>query len=243
MGRLIIALALGCAGFLTAAAQYDINYDIKTTEQVGLNAAAQEGVEILHNIQVDSIRKKQERLAELTVSYSGLKELYMATLQNVRGFNTESGIYKSIVSTSLSIMTHAAQATSLISGANITEKAVAIYNVSDLVVQAAHLGNLFFDIVNNAEVSNPLKGKMEGAAETKKDRLNLLNRYERLEMALRIATDLQGIDRKLIMVKYYLRHASLSDLLFRFDRETWIAYYAANFYTNHLIEQWRHFVK
>ena len=68
------------------------------------------------------------------------------------------------------------------------------------------LGNLFFNIVTNATVENPLKSKMPGSESSKKDELNLLNRHERLYMALKISMELKKIDHDLVMICYYCKY-------------------------------------
>ena len=237
MGRLKITFALVLAGIVGASAQ-DVNTDYKTIEQVMLNTALMEGVELLHNQQVDTVRKRQEKLMGLTVTYAGLKDLLITTLENAKGFGPESGVYRSIVATSLNIVEHTVKATKAIGDSNLTGKAIASVKVYELMTEAAHLGNLFFDIINNAEVKNPMRSKMEGAAEPTKDKYNLLNRHERLAMALKISMELKKIDRKLVMIDYYCRHNSLSDLLLHVDRQTWVTYHYANFSSKRLIDKW-----
>lgn len=231
-----------CVSFAMSAQYMNLNYDKKTTEQVGLNTAMQEGVEIVHNVQVDSIKSRQNKLMGLTATYAGLKDMYMVTLQNAKGFGEDSGIYKSVVSVSLNIVTHSGEVIKTIDNSTLMGKATALLKVADLVTDAAHLGNLFFNIVNNAEVKNPLQNKLQGAEAAQKDKLNLLNRHERLSMALKLLVGLQKIDNSLVMMKYYLQHASLNDLLFRMDRKTWISYHTANAYNQKLIDQWNIFV-
>lgn len=243
MGRLRLISALLMAGWSLCASAQDINTDVKTIEQELLNTALQEGVEILHNQQVDTIKKKQNKLMEMTASYSTLKNLYAVTLQNVKGFGPESGVYRSIVTTSLDIASHGVSATEAIFNSNITGKAIAAYKIADLVTEAAHLGNLFFNIVNNATIANPLARKMSGAESPKNDKYNFLNRHERLSMALKICAELKKIDHRLVMIIYYCRHNSLSALLMHMDRETWITYHYANFSSRKLINQWNSLVK
>lgn len=242
MGRLkmLAAFVMGCS--FCAVAQ-NVNTDIKTTEQLLLNTAMQEGVELLHNQQVDSIRTKQNKLMELAASYAALKDVYMVTLENAKGFGPESGVYRAIVATALDIVSHSVTATEAVWKTNITGKAIAVYKIADMVTESAHLGNLFFDIINNAEIANPLASKMSGAEAPKKDKYNLLNRHERLGMALKICTGLKKIDHRLVMMIYYCRHNSLSSLLMHMDRETWITYHYANFSSKKLINQWNSLVK
>ncbi len=243
MGRLMLIVCLALCFSLGAFAQVNTNADVKTLEQLMLNSALQEGVEYLHNEQVDSIKKKQEKLLGLATSLAGMKNLFMMTLENAKGFGTESGIYKSIVATSLSIVTRAGQASKAIMDSNLTGKAIASMKVYGLMTEAAHLGNLFFNIVTNSTVENPLKSKMPGSESSKKDELNLLNRHEHLYMALKISMELKKIDHDLVMICYYCKYNSLSDLLLHVDRETWVNYHYANFTARQLIDKWNGLVK
>lgn len=243
MVRMLMIICLALSSALGAFSQVNTNIDVKTLEQVMLNSALQEGVEYLHNEQVDSIKKKQERLLGLATSLAGLKDLFMITLDNARGFGTESGIYRSIVTTSLSIVTRAGQATKAIADSNLAGQAIASIKVYGLLTEAAHLGNLFFNIVTNATVENPLKSKMPGSESSRKDGLNLLNRHERLYMALKISMELKKIDHELVMICYYCKYNSLSALLLNVDRETWVNYHYTNFSAKQLINKWNELVK
>lgn len=238
MGRLIIIVICVFMNVPLMFAQYRINYDSKTRNQVIANTASQEAVEVLHNQTIDTIRKKQEKLMSLTGVLAASKTAFLFTLENAEGFGVRSGVYKSIIATSGDIVKRSASAVSAICDANLTGEALAIFKVSELVTQAAHLGNLFFDIVTNATVANPMAGKMDGAKKAKKDAINLLNRHERLKMALDIRWQLKKIDHQLMMVEYYCKHNSLNDLLLALDRKTWITYHYANFSTKRLVDQW-----
>lgn len=245
MGKLVkIATLAGiivCCPLVLSAQR--INFDLKTTAQVEANTFMQTSVEEIHNWQVDSIRSKQLKLAELTASYAVLKDVYMTTLENAKGFGSDSGIYTAIVTISKNIVTHSGKAINSINNSSMTGKATAILKVADLVIDAAGLGNLFFNIVNNAEVKNPMQGQMTGAEATQKDKYNLLNRHERLDMALKLLVGLQKIDTDLVMLNYYLQNATFNDLIRKIDTQTWITYHAADTYHKTLIDQWNKFVK
>lgn len=238
MGKLSLAVCLSVLFSCQAFAQVQENTDTKTIEQVMINTAIQKGVEAYHNQQVDTIKKKQEKLMGLTMSLATYKELLKLTLENAKGFGVESGIYKSIVATSIEIVSNATKATNAVMKTNLTGKAITAAKIYGLLTEAAHLGNLFFSIVTNAEVPNPLKSKMPGAEAPKKEKLNLLNRYERLDMALKIQSDLKRINHELVMVIYYCSYNSFSDLLIHLDVKTWRNYHYANFKYRDIINQW-----
>lgn len=241
MGRLTILAGIIVSCSFGASAQ-NINTDVKTTEQVVWNTVLQKSVERVHNQQVDSVKQRQNKLMEMTAAYSGLKDVFMITLENAKGFGAESGIYRSIVTTSLNIVSHAVTATSAITKSNLVGKTIAATRMYDLIVEAAHFGNMFFDIVNNAEVANPLTSKMPSAEAAQKDKYNFLNRHERLMMALKISVELKKIDRQLVMITYYCQNNTLSDLLLNIDRETWVTYHYANFSAKKLINSWNSLV-
>lgn len=241
MGRLTILAGIIVSCSLGVSAQ-NMNIDIKTTEQLMLNTASQKTIELLHNEKIQTIKQRQNKLMEMTAAYAGLKDVFMITLENAKGFGAESGIYKSIVITSLNIVSHAVSATNALTKSNLVGKTIAATRMYDLIVEAAHLGNMFFDIVGNAEVANPLTTKMPSAEAAQKDKYNLLNRHERLVMALKISVELKKIDRQLVMITYYCQNNTLSDLLLNIDRETWVTYHYANFSAKKLINSWNSLV-
>ena len=62
-------------------------------------------------------------------------------------------------------------------------------------------------------------------------------------MALMISMELIKIDHDLVMICYYCKYNSLSDLLLHVDRETWVNYHYANFTARQLIDKWNGLVK
>ena len=243
MGRLtfiLILFCLVCSPSTKAWVKY--NTDTKTIKQVLLNTSMQEGVELLHNQQVDTIRKRQNRLMALTTTLATQKDLYMRTLENSNGFDAESGIYRSIVRSSINIANNSALAVKAIMKTNLTGKVIVATRIGSIVTEAAHLGNLFFNIVNNAKIANPLMGKLSGAEDPKKDKLNLLNRYERLKMAMDICIELKKIDHQMAMILYYCKYNTFGDILLNVDRETYVNYCYANLTSKNLIRQWQSLV-
>lgn len=236
MGRLrfLLLIPILWTSYFVRAQDY-VNIDAKTAEQVMLNAAIQRGIEELHNEQVDTIKSKQQKLMELVGALAGYKELYKLTLENAKGFGEESGIYKSIVARCVSIAERSVKATEAVKKTNFTGKAITAFKIYELVTETAHLSNLFFNIVCNGTVKNPLK--LEGANDDK-DELNFLNRSERVTMALKIKDELKRIDRTLLMVEWYCKNNSVENLLKHIDRETWITYVYSQVSAKSLIRQW-----
>ena len=63
---------------------------------VTTNLATQKAIEGQHNHRLDSIASKKKKLELYTVSMATIKELYKVTLENVKGFGTESKYYTEI---------------------------------------------------------------------------------------------------------------------------------------------------
>lgn len=222
--------------FTSVRAQRYVNYDYKTTGQVTINTAAIKLAEIEHNEKVDSIKKKHEKLSALIGTLASYKGLFLETLENVKGFGHESGIYKSIIKKSANIAKYSVSATEAVYKTNFNGKAICAFKIQELVMEAAHLGNVFFNIVCNGTVKNPLK--LNGSNDNK-DKLNLLNRNERLNMALTIDYELGKIERSLIALEYYCKHNSFQQLLSHIDQKTYVTFIHTRLSTNYLIDRWK----
>ena len=90
-GTRVVALLLVALLVTTPTYAWHLNYDWRTTQQVGQNTAAVSAVEETHNATLDKQRKKQERIAEYTTAINVIKQLYKQSMQNTKGFGEESG--------------------------------------------------------------------------------------------------------------------------------------------------------
>ena len=219
------------------ASSYDvvnINFDEKTFEQLSLNVMAQVTTNELHNIQVDTLKKKQTKLMELVSAIAAEKELLIQTCQNVSGFKKETLYYITIARTGLDIINHSGQALETIEKSKLPGKVTAIVNISGLVTDAISLGKAFSDIVANCEVPNPLQQSETG----KKDKYNLLNRHERLYMANDILLRLRKIDHTLCYLIYLAKTSDWKYMLFNLDRKTYTTYIMTHINTNEIINKW-----
>ena len=99
---LVILMLLG-KSILCGQDIVNINIDEQTLEQLMLNTAIQEASNKLHNIQVDSIKKKQSKLMTLVTGIAAEKELLVQTYENVKGFKQESKYYLAMVATGKNI--------------------------------------------------------------------------------------------------------------------------------------------
>lgn len=232
----IIAATIFGVSIVNAQSMVNINFDAKTLEWLTANTATQETTNLLHNVQVDSIKKKQTRLMEFVTSIAVEKEMLAMTYKNVAGFKKESKYYKAMVAVGTDIVNHSASALSIVKQSKLPGKAIATVKISDLVAQAISLGKVFADIVANSEVENPVN--LPGAASGDKDKHNLLNRNERLQMANDILFRLKGIDHQLCYLIYLTIHAEWRDTLFHLDRKTFLNYITAHREINEIVNKW-----
>lgn len=244
MGKSFIILSLFAFFYIQCTDAQDIvniNLDEKTLEQLVENTATQEATNVLHNIQVDSIKQRQSRLSKLIAGIAAEKELLIQTYENVSGFKKESKYYLAMVSTGTDIINHSTKAIEVINKSKWTGKAKMIMNVSDLVTQAISFGKAFADIVANSTVPNPIKHPDSTAGD--KDKYNLLNRHERLRMANDILFRLRKIDWTIQYLTYLCKTADLKDILFQLDRKTYLNYIMTRININDMVNKWNRIEK
>lgn len=238
MGRLkLITLVLGVLCSIPSDAfGYNINTDTKTIGWLSNNITTQTASNELQNTQVDSIKKKQTKLAEQVLTILLNKELMFQTYQNVSGFKQESRYYKNMVAVGRDIVDHSVEATKAIYKSKLVGKTNALLEVSGLVTNAIGLGKAFADIVTNSKVPNPIKhpDAMSGGG----DGHNLLNRQERLRLANDILVRLRSIDQTLQYIIFVSYSSNLKDLVRRLDRESYNKYIMANVHINEIIGKW-----
>lgn len=165
-----------------------------------------------------------------------IKELYKLTMENVSGFGTESLYYKEIGSCAFDILKDVPELVKTVNEAKFTNKLYCLTELGGLVAETQQLVGDFVNIVNNAEVQNPLKG--QGTAERKKDGYNLLDRYERLTLANRIYTGLMKIRYKVDGMVLMAQFATANDLFFAIDPEGWANVVSMKSHVGGLIQSW-----
>ena len=235
MLRLLLYTLCGIFAF-TASAQYRVILDPYCVEAVSQNLATQKAIENQHNTRLDSIASKQNKLEQYTVSMATIKELYKATMENVSGFGTESKYYVEIGRCALDIVLDVPELVKVVNKAKFHNKVLCLNELANVVTQTQQLVGDFVNIVNNAKVSNPLKG--QGTAEKKSDGYNLLDRYERLTLANRIYTDLMSIRYKIQGMMAMAQYATMNDLFFAIDPEGWANIMVAQNQINGLVSSW-----
>lgn len=242
---LILLIAL-LAGALHACAYVKIAIDPWVTAQVVANTSAQKLIEDKHNARLDSIRKKQEKIAQYTATMAGIKEMYQFTMQNVRGFGEESLFYKEIFQTACDILVDIPEVTKAIAKSPGKNYILCLNEMMDVTIEVEGLIHDFKTIVNNGKIRFPegsiVKSKFpEGGGRfnnEKNDGYNYLDRYERINMANTIYTHLLEIKYKLDAMVMMCQYCGLGDVFYAIDPESWATYFAASNAVDGLINDW-----
>ena len=203
---------------------------------VTTNLATQKAIEGQHNHRLDSIASKKKKLELYTVSMVTIKELYKLTLENVKGFGTESKYYAEIGRCAYDIIRNVPELVQTVNRAKFSNKLLCLNELGNLVVETQQLVGDFVNIVNNAKIGNPLKG--QGTAEKRGDGHNMLDRYERLTVANRIYTDLMNIRYKVEGMMLMAQYATLNDIFFAIDPEGWANVVTMKNQVDGLVRDW-----
>ena len=203
---------------------------------VSTNIATQKAIEGQQNHRLDSIASKKKRLELYTVSMATIKELYKVTLENVKGFGTESKYYTEIGRCAYDIILDVPELVKTVNKAKFSNKLMCLNELGNLVVETQQLVGDFVNIVNNARIDSPLKG--QGTAKKQGDGHNMLDRYERLTVANRIYTDLMNIRYKVEGMMMMAQYATLNDLFFSIDPEGWVNVVTMKNHVAGLVRDW-----
>ena len=203
---------------------------------VTTNLATQKAIEGQHNHRLDSIASKKKKLELYAVSMATIKELYKLTLENVKGFGTESKYYVEIGRCAYDIIRDVPELVQTVNRAKFSNKLLCLNELGNLVVETQQLVGDFVNIVNNAKIDNPLKG--QGTAPKQGDGHNMLDRYERLTVANCIYTDLMNIRYKVEGMMMMAQYATLNDLFFAIDPEGWANVVTMKNQVDGLVRDW-----
>lgn len=203
---------------------------------VTTNLATQKAIEGQHNHRLDSIASKKKKLELYTVSMATIKELYKLTLENVKGFGTESKYYVEIGRCAYDIIRDVPELVQTVNRAKFSNKLLCLNELGNLVVETQQLVGDFVNIVNNTKIDNPLKG--QGTAPKQGDGHNMLDRYERLTVANCIYTDLMNIRYKVEGMMMMAQYATLNDLFFAIDPEGWANVVTMKNQVDGLVRDW-----
>ncbi len=235
LGRFLSFAMLLAFSMLKVNAAVKIVYDPKCQAAVIANLGIQTAVETQHNQELDSILYEKGNTLKYATVMATIAESYQYAMQNIKGFGQESKYYTEIALCSYDIFSRIPEVVSAIGHAKIQQKAICIKELSDLYIKSEQLVNDFINIVNNSRVRNPLPS---GSVQNKNDGYNLLDRYDRLAIAIRIYTDLTKIRYQLEIIERMAKYASWNDLFFQIDIESWAAVVHGMNIANLLISKW-----
>lgn len=217
-------------------AGWKVVIDKNCVKVVTSNTASQKLIENQHNQRLDSIASKKKKVELYSVSMATMKELYKLSMQNISGFGTKSLYYKEIGSCAFDIIRNVPELIKTVSKAKFTNQLYCLTELGGLVMETQQLVGNFVNIVNNARISNPLKG--EGTAEKKSDGYNMLDRYERMSLANSIYTHMNEIRYKVDGMMLMAQYATLNDLCFAIDPEGWANMVTMKNHVDGLVSDW-----
>ena len=234
--RFLLMAVLLVAASTQMYAGWRIVIDKNCLKVVSTNLASQKLIEEQHNARLDSIAQKQKKVELYSVSMATMKELYKLSMQNISGFGTESLYYKEIGLCAFDIIKNVPELIKTVGKAKFTNQLYCLTELGGLVMETQQLVGNFVNIVNNAKIPNPLKGK--GTAAVKSDGYNMLDRYERMAMANSIYTNLNEIRYKVEGMMMMAQFATLNDLCFAIDPEGWANVMSARNQVDGLVSDW-----
>lgn len=239
--QLLILLYSGLT-FESANAQYvDVVNDTKTIATVMKNTATMEANWQLQKSLYNKTKNLQEKNAGYTVDMAVIAEVYRISMQNVNGFGSESKYYQYIGESAIDIATRLPNLISAVAHASLPGKAFVLTELHNLYGKSFQLVSDFINIATNAKVKSPLSsvGTSEHLNESKKgDGYNLLDRNDRLTIAITIHSDLQRLRYKIIYLEWMVRCASWGDLAFKLDPQSWATLMSGKIIAQNLISRW-----
>lgn len=233
---LILSLLMAGLGFsANIACGYRIVIDPKTVAAVIQNTGTQKLIEDQHNKRLDSIAAKQKKIEQFTATMATIAEVYQISMQNIKGFGSESKYYISIGLNAYEIVTRIPRITKTIIKAKVPGQASCLAEMTQIYNQTQQLVSDFVNIVNNAKVESPLKN---GKTEKKGDGYNLLDRYDRLAVAIKIDADLRILRYKVEWLEMLANCATWDDMFRTIDPDGWINYMSGKNRVEFIISQW-----
>lgn len=195
-----------------------VNIDAKTAARITANTAMQVAVEELHNVTLDSIQAVQEKLSFQSMGILSARQKHLNSQKDASGFDVETPFYRTIFNLATDIVARAPVVVGKITKAPLSGKVSMLLEVENMVADCIQLTNDFRNIVTNCKVKPILDSQY---TKEQKDGLNLLDRDERVGMAVKIIASLSKIQVKLMRMGYYADYAAWSDVMYAIDRETW----------------------
>ena len=243
MGKLKY-FSLVCALLVVSSAKAYVKVVIDpwTTEAVTQNTASQGLIEDQHNTRVDSINAKQQKIMQYTAAMQTIKELYVMSMQNVKGFGEETKYYSEIFSATVDIFRNVPVVLGYINSSPVKNYILCVNEMADVVAETQGLVADFINIVNNAKISVPGDSSITKnipMQSKKSDGYNFLDRYERLTLANNIYSRLLQIKYKMEVMAMTCQFCNgISDVLFAIDPESWAAYFTGKNIAEGLVNDW-----
>lgn len=233
--RILWAFILLSTVSIYAQAAYRVVLDPYALSALTNNLVHQEAEELYHNKSLDSIAKRQQKIATFTATMATITEVYKVTLENVKGFGPESQYYIEIGLASYDIVRAVPRVTSAINKAKIPGKAQCLVELNNIYSKAVQLVSDFVNIVNNAKVANPLPS---AAIKNGNDGYNFLDRNDRLVVANRILTDLLKLKYNLEYLETLANYANWNSLARAIDPQGWCTIMASALRAEFIVAQW-----
>lgn len=222
------------------AQYYGINIDAKTGARIISNTAMQTLVEQQHNKTLDSIEATQKKVSFQSMEVMTARQLNLNSQKNSNGFDVETPFYKTIFKLSTDIVARVPKVVSKINKTSWAGKTRMLIEVANMLEDCVALTNDFRNIVTNCKIKPILENQ---AVNTQKDGINLLDRDERVNLAMSIITKLSNIQTKLIRMGYYADYATWSDVLYAIDRETWCNVIYGKSLGENIVSEWNALAK
>lgn len=265
MDRLKLIISLAVVSYavlycqLANAQTFQENNDVLTTAQVNKNTAIIFGFEDINNAKIDSIKSEKTKQSGFMTAMALAKTTYKIARTNIKGFGAESVYYRMIAKKSLAIMELTPKLYDAIKDSKLPGKARMMLAMPGFITECYSCVNDFVNICNNAKVENPFKKKdkekndsvpsfdlssIEGldehstSTEATGDGANLLDRNERLKIAVNVVTHLNSIYTRMWRMYYYLKSYSWSQLAAFLDPQTYYSFYYGKSITNDMIRKW-----
>ena len=135
----LLALLLILTTATPSFAIWKVVTDPHCLKVVTTNLATQKAIEGQHNHRLDSIASKKKKLELYTVSMATIKELYKVTLENVKGFGTESKYYTEIGRCAYDIILDVPELVKTVNKAKFSNKLMCLNELGNLVVETQRL--------------------------------------------------------------------------------------------------------
>lgn len=233
---------------LTVSAKFVV-VDVNCIKAVGANTALIKKLEDDHNKQTDSIKARKKKIAAYTASMATIKELYKLSMQNVRGFGTESVYYREMGEEFGKIPLNTARALKAIKKNPFVNYINGLNYISDIQLKTVSLVGTFIDIVTNGSVrlsdfrsqkkGDKLSELLKNAKIGKGDGYNFLDRNERLTLANSLLFDLRQLNYDLEQLVFVSQYCGIRDMLYNIDPMTWYNYINAKYDVEYAIMMWK----